>query len=211
MNFLRVLALAAAPFAASAASAATITISGQALIDAETTVAGEFGYQIDLSALGLKSVSSVTITDSALLSETGGQTTGFDVDALVIGSSTSSFTAASSFQFTAGGMTSGTQLKGATAGNAGVDNSVATLGTFDGTTSPLNGFLSLGNGGSLTAFFNPAVAVAGTLFTFASDVGTDERLAEITISGAVPLPASGLLMLGGLGAVGFMRRRRKAA
>jgi hypothetical protein len=64
-----------------------------------------------------------------------------------------------------------------------------------------------------TKYFNFVAASAADLtLTFASAVaGTfGPALDNVRIS-AVPLPAAGLLLLGGLGGLGFVSRKRKAA
>ena len=203
------IALAAlTPFAASA-----ITLDSNALTSFETTVAGEFGYAINLSALGLTEISSVLITDSSARTETGGNTTGFDFDGLVIGTDAtdpSTLTAASSYTLQAGGVSGSTTLVGSN-NNASINTAFATPGALDGTTSGgFNGFVSLGNNGSITAIFDTPFAVQADSVLFIREIGTNERLSEISFNAVapVPLPAGGALLVGGVAAFAALRKRR---
>ena len=201
-----------------AAAAQAVTLSDAQLAGYEANVAGEFGYAIALGDLGLSTISSVKITDSSVATETGGNTTGFDFDGLVIGtnaSDPSTLTAASSYVFQAGGVGSNTTLVGSN-NNATINESFATPGVLDGTTSGgFAGFVSMGNNGMITALFDTPVAVTDGLFIFIREIGTNERLSSVEITGApvpppaaVPLPAGAALLLGGLGALGVARMRR---
>jgi hypothetical protein len=81
-----------------------------------------------------------------------------------------------------------------------------------------NRFLSLGDGGILTAVFAPTVNVGASLFVLAGEVGGNgEDLLAVTISDTpptvTPLPAALPIFAGGLGALGLLgwRRKRKRA
>ena len=190
--------------------AATVALNGLDLAATEATIDGEFGYRINLSALRFRSVSSVFLVDDAAFSLTGNANTGFDVDAIGIGTSVLDAVGATDFFFGAGGTTPGTQLQGAQPGNAGIDESVATLDTFDGALNPQSGFLSMGNGGILAAEYGRPLTIESGDFLFIREMGNDERLAKVIINGElipVPLPAAGGLFLAGLAAFGLARRR----
>jgi hypothetical protein len=155
-------------------------------------------YVADLSSLTSTPISSLTITDNSalLLDQFGplsgtGAVTGLDLDAVKL--STSMATNASQvpglpalnvFDFSPTGtiLNAGTQVAPVAFelfGTAGgfVDHQVATLGAFDadaasGTTA--GGFVSLGEGGSITFRFNPPLVVTSPLYLYigeANDVG----------------------------------------
>ena len=209
------LALAVTVPAAAHAVTVPLTVDLMDLTPFETTLGGSVAYEINLAGLGFSSVSSVTFVDDDSVQETSGATAAFDVDAVAIGDSFGgSLITASSYDFTAGAST-GTLAGTDGAGN--INNAVATLETFDATVAPRFGFLSLGDGGTLTAFFDPAVVVDSSLFFLTSDVGTAEELLTLSITGTteinpapIPLPAGGLLLLTGLGAIAYTRRNVKA-
>lgn len=182
----------------------------------------------DLAGLGLSQVSYITINDSN--SGTGGSAgaySGFDVDALFLDLDGDYNTQgdqiyASAFAFTAGAIRAGSAPASNTAGalngsidNSTVDEAFATLNSVDASYfGP--GSISLGDGGSLTAFFDPAIAINSSLFVITGEVGTQvgesiTGLIEVSDTpSSVPEPAS--LALLGLGLAGFgFSRRKKAA
>ena len=155
-------------------------------------------YHADLSLLTTSPISSLTITDNSfdLVDEFGplsgtGAISGLDLDAVKL--STSLATHASQvpglpaldvFDFSPAGtiLNAGTQV-GPVAfelfGTSGgfVDNEVATLGEFDAEAAPgsaTGGFVSLGEGGSITFRFDPPLVVTSPLYLYigeADDVG----------------------------------------
>lgn len=188
-------------------------------------------FKADLSTVGLATILSVSITDNSFgLGGAGGQFSGFDLDAIKL-STTDCASAAcaaglaglSVFDFLSGIVFSpGVQrapadpkLFGTDAAGTGVDNAVATLGDFDGNSTTAipgaGGFVSLGDGGAISFNLTGAVSTAG-LYLYIGEVGDNGELAagNIVVRDTpvrVPVPASSLLALLGLGALAATRRR----
>jgi hypothetical protein len=188
-------------------------------------------FVANLSSIGLGDIASVTIIDnSGGLGGAPGQFSGFDLDAVVLStvsisdaSQIGSLTRAGTFDFTHTVFTPGTQrtpVDPALFGTSGgkVDNSVATLNTFDGNSTtnvppagpPVAfGFVSLGDGGILSINLTSPVPTGGPLFLYIGEVGNNGEVAASSISvsdTAIPEPASMLLLLGGAGAMAAVRR-----
>jgi len=178
----------------------------------------------DLVGLGIGQISSITVNDSN--SGTGGSAgaySGFDLDALFLDLDGDYLTLgdqiyASSFDFTAGAIRAGSAPASNTAGalNGSIDDS-----TVDGAFATLNaidaiffstGSISLGDGGSLTAFFDPAEAIGASLFLFVGEVGTGvgENITGLIEISDTPVPEPSIIALFGLGllGIGFARRRK---
>ena len=220
MKILYALAFATMPVAA---SATTITLSGADLVAARSTDGFNLIYAIDLSQLGFVEVNSVTVRDDANNNNAaGGRRSGFDLDLLAIGDEIDNVFTGDSVTFNAGGVAAGTELRGTTGEapnlNTGVDEAFASLDALDGQLGPVSGFVSLGRQGELTSTFSRSYFVSDSDFLFVSGFNQRnnnqplpenfEALDSITIEGVVvPLPASGLLLLGGLAALMAGRRR----
>jgi hypothetical protein len=189
-------------------------------------------FQADLGAAGLGTFQSISIVDnSSGLGGAAGQFSGFDLDAIIISDQNcataacvAGLTGLSVFDFGAGTLfTPGVQrvptdpkLYGTDASGMAVDNSVATLGVFDGESSTVTpfGFLSLGDDGILSFNLTSSLSTAG-LFLYVGEVGDNgEALAgSFTISDqpvGVPEPGALPLVFAALGAAAFARRRAKA-
>jgi hypothetical protein len=190
-------------------------------------------YRADLSSAGIGDILSITIQDSN--SGIGGspsQFSGFDLDAVILSNTYCESAACAAglvglgvFDYSPAGtiFNPGTQrppadpaLFGTGAGGTQVDDLVATLGLFDGDSSTItpDGFLSMGDGGSLSFNLTSAVATAG-LYLYLGEVGDNGEVAagQITISDRpvdVPEPGTLGLLLAGLGGLIFRRRQVSA-
>jgi len=190
-------------------------------------------YAADLSSLA-GDFAAISITDaSGTFGGAAGQFSGFDLDAIKL-STTNCATATcvasaaglNVFNFASGVVfTPGTQRAPADAklfgtGPSGttLDNSVATLGDFDGVSSTVTpfGFLSLGDGGSIA--FNLTSLTSGTgLFLYIGEVGDNGEVAGSNINvlsdpvPSAPEPATWAMMVGGFGLIGSAMRRSRVA
>ncbi|WP_414528648.1 PEP-CTERM sorting domain-containing protein [Nodularia chucula] len=232
---------------ASAASASTLNIDFTRL---PGSINGETGvFVADLSNIGFD-ITSILIADSNNLAGSPGFLSGFDLDAVKLSttlvgnaSQVEALFGLGVFDFSPANttFTPGNQrppvsanLFGSTGGN--VNNTVATLGSFDGIFSGTdlnnfvgNGFLSLGDGGQVQFDLTSAVSTNTPLYLYFGEVGSANvnnpslETATITVLGdhdivdpvdptdpvSVPEPASvaALSLMG----VYFASRRKQAA
>lgn len=222
--------LAALVMATGSANALTVTPTFT-YVGVETGTATETGVWVaELSGLGLSVLGSITVTDDgAGTAGSPGAFSGFDLDALFIDldgdyNTTGDQFFADSYVFTPGtvrpttdpafdSMTSG-PLNGMNADGT-VDTAFATLNAIDAVFyGP--GSLTLGDGGSLSANFDPPVPLGSALYIIAGEVGDNgENITGlVTISDGnvpplIPLSAGLWFMLGGFGLLGIIARQRR--
>jgi len=221
-------------FASLPAQATNVGISFSALTG---TTAQETGvFRADLSGLGLTQLASVRIFDASGNEGSPGIWSGFDLDAIKLSSTLcptaacavgatgiSAFDFVNQTIFTAGSMDAvspGDPLDGpCLAGTSGVgcdfDNSIATLGAFDGLfpSAPGSGFLSMGRGGDIIFNLTMLVALDSPVYMYVGEVGNNGEtlrgLADISdLPRVVPVPAAVWLFGTALvGFIGYSRRR----
>jgi len=186
-------------------------------------------YKGDLGSLS-GSFAAVVINDnSSGLGGATGQFSGFDLDAIKLSSTNCADAACAAaapglslFNFLSGVVfTPGTQrppadakLFGTGPGGNTLNNAVATLGAFDAvsaTDATANGFISLGDNGSIAFNLTAATATTG-LFLYIGEVGDNGEVAASNIAllqNPVPEPETYALVLAGLGVVGWFGRRQR--
>lgn len=201
------------------------------------TPAGTKAFKADLSSIGLLDIQSITINDnSGGLGGASGQFSGFDLDAITLSTTdcasstcvaglTPGIDAFDVFDFSPSGtlFTPGSQraptdpkLFGTDGTGTQVDNSVATLGLYDGnsTTGPsADGFLSLGDNGIISFNLTSSVAASG-LNLYIGEVGDNGEVAAGNIEvfdRPVGVPAPAPLALLGIGLLGIAAWRGRAA
>jgi len=193
-------------------------------------------FRADLSGLGLTQLASIRIFDASSTEGSPGIWSGFDLDAIRL-SPTLCATAAcvdmlpglSVFDFigqtffTPGSMDpvplgdplDGPCLAGTSGGGCNFDNSIATLGVFDGAfpSAPGSGFLSMGRGGNIIFNLTMLVSLVDSMYLYVGEVGNNGEtlrgLADISdLPRVIPVPAAIWLFGSALiGFIGYSRRR----
>jgi hypothetical protein len=222
-----------APFVvAASAQATTVSVSFDKLAgQTGGTPAQTAVYRASLSGTGLDTLRSISIADnSGGLGGAAGRFSGFDLDAIILSydfatsaSEMASITPIAVFDYVNGSVfTPGTQrpptdpsLFGTINSNK-VDNSVATLGSFDAnstTGSSADGFMSLGDLGRLGFNLTADLLLDQDVYLYIGEVGDNGEVAagSITISSeqvpVIPLPSGSAMA--GLGMLVVATRRRR--
>lgn len=213
------------------ASAATLLFTKLDGLTGAPGGAGTAVYRANLGALG-GTFGAISITDaSGGFGGAAGQFSGFDLDAIILSTtfcttatcaasagSLGLFNFSSGIVFTPGTQRSPTDPKLFGTGPTGntVDNSVATLGSFDGFSSTATpaGFLSLGDRGSIIFNLTGITSTDG-LYLYIGEVGDNGEVAGSNVNllpnqvGGVPEPSTWAMLLLGFGVVGGAMRSAK--
>jgi len=224
----KALAAAAALALAGATQAVPVSLTKLTGITGGVT-AGTAVYKADLSSIGLATILSIGIRDnSSGLGGAAGQFSGFDLDAIKLSTTDCADAACakaavglSVFDFLTGiAFTAGVQrapadpkLFGTDASGTAVDDSVATLGLFDGESIAgpgAFGFLSMGDNGIIDFNLTAATSTTG-LFLYIGEVGDNGEVAagSIIVRDTTSLPEPGGLGLLGLAVAGLATWRRR--
>ena len=187
-------------------------------------------YRADLSSLGLSDLASITINDnSSGLGGAPGQFSAFDLDGIVLSKDlcataacTQTMTTFNVFDYSSAIFSPGAQratadpkLFGTGATGTEVDDLVATLGSFDADSSTItpDGFLSLGDNGSISFNLTSLISTAD-LYLYFGEVGDNGEVAASNIevsSTPVPVPEPTSFMLLSIGLLGLGLSRRNAS
>jgi hypothetical protein len=223
--------VAAAALVAVAAHADPVSLVKLTGLVGSAPAIGTAVYKADLNSLAGSFAAIVIADNSSLLGGSPGQFSGFDLDAIKLSTTNCADAACASaapgmslFNFVSGVVFApGTQRAPADpklfgtgpAGNT-LNNTVATLGLFDGvalTDASANGFISLGDNGSISFNLTALTATTG-LFLYIGEVGDNGEVAASNIAlvrDPVPEPETYALLLGGLGLIGWVGRRQRRA
>ncbi|MCL5282311.1 MAG: hypothetical protein M1376_20690 [Planctomycetes bacterium] len=193
-------------------------------------------FRGDLGGIGLGDLNTVLVTDAVLGGGSAGVFSGFDLDFIVLDQDGDLATAGDQilpFETPQTYVTPGTVrpstsylptplhpgiLFGLNADNS-IDFATATIrardASYDGfalAVDTSDGWVTLGDGGMLTAAFPQTTLTSSGMYLFVGEVGNyDEGLrATIDVTNFPTIPAPGAIVLGTLGAglVGWLRRRR---
>jgi hypothetical protein len=225
----RSIVAAAVALAAFGAHAVPVTLTKLTGLAGSAPAAATAVYKADLSTLS-GSFAAISIGDnSAGLGGSPGQFSGFDLDAIKLSTTNCADAACASaavglsvFNFASGVFfTPGAQrapadpkLFGTGPGGTSLDNAVARLALFDGvsaTDATATGFISLGDNGTI-AFNLSALTSPMGLFLSIGEVGDNGEVAASNIQvlqEPLPEPETYALLLGGLGLLGWVGRRRR--
>lgn len=195
-------------------------------------------FRADLSGLTLDEIVSLTLSDSNSGSGgSPGAFSGFDLDAIKLSTTLvnsavgiEAAAALSVFDFSPSGtiFSPGTQrppaaakLNGTDATGMQVDDDFATLASFDAIFFAA-GSLTLGDGGVIAFNFTSPVPIGGPLYLYIGEVGLGAGegldgsvvVSDVPIGGeppvlGVPEPSSSALLMAGLGAIGWLNRRKR--
>jgi hypothetical protein len=217
--------------ASTQASAAVISLTKLTGTTGTAPAASTAVYGASLSSLA-GTIAAISISDaSGTFGGAGGMFSGFDLDAIKISTvncatagcaagapSLAVFNFSSGVIFTPGSQRTPADAKLFGTGPAGttLNNSVATLGQFDGfsSTGTPDGFISLGDNGSIAFNLTSTISGAG-LYLYIGEVGDNGEVAGSNINllstpvRGVPEPATWAMMVGGFGLIGAAMRRRQ--
>jgi len=193
-------------------------------------------FRGDLGGIGLGDLNTVVVTDAVAGGGSAGVFSGFDLDFIVLDQDGNFATAGDRilpFETPQTYVTPGAVRPSASFvptplhpgilfglnADGSIDFATATIRVNDASYNGLalapdssHGWVTLGDGGMLTATFPQTTLTSSGMYLFVGEVGSyDEGLrATVDVTGRPTIPAPGAIVLGALGAglVGWMRRRR---